>query len=48
MPARNGSERIEVRKTYKQYVGGEFVRSESGRAYRPDGSINVPRPGRGG
>jgi acyl-CoA reductase-like NAD-dependent aldehyde dehydrogenase len=46
MPARNGSERIEVRKTYKQYVGGEFVRSESGRAYRPDGSINVPRGSR--
>jgi acyl-CoA reductase-like NAD-dependent aldehyde dehydrogenase len=46
MPAKNGSERIEVRKTYKQYVGGEFVRSESGRAYRPDGSINVPRGSR--
>jgi acyl-CoA reductase-like NAD-dependent aldehyde dehydrogenase len=35
-----------VRKTYKQYVGGEFVRSESGRAYRPDGSVNVPRGSR--
>jgi acyl-CoA reductase-like NAD-dependent aldehyde dehydrogenase len=46
MPAKNGSERIEVRKTYKQYVGGEFVRSESGRAYRPDGSVNVPRGSR--
>ncbi|MEA2628081.1 MAG: hypothetical protein QOJ10_541 [Chloroflexota bacterium] len=46
MPAKNGSDRIEVRKTYKQYVGGEFVRSESGRAYRPDGSINVPRGSR--
>jgi len=46
MPERNGSERIEVRKTYKQYVGGEFVRSESGRAYRPDGAINVPRGSR--
>jgi acyl-CoA reductase-like NAD-dependent aldehyde dehydrogenase len=46
MPAKNGSERIDVRKTYKQYVGGEFVRSESGRAYRPGGSINVPRGSR--
>ncbi|MEA2655183.1 MAG: hypothetical protein QOI23_548 [Chloroflexota bacterium] len=46
MPAKSGSERIEVRKTYKQYVGGEFVRSESGRAYRPDGSVNVPRGSR--
>ena len=43
--ARNG-ERIEVRKTYKQYVGGEFIRSESGRAYRPDGAVNVPRGSR--
>ncbi len=33
---------MDVRKTYKLYVGGEFVRSESGRAYRPDGSVNVP------
>jgi acyl-CoA reductase-like NAD-dependent aldehyde dehydrogenase len=46
LPAKNGTERIEVRKTYKQYVGGEFVRSESGRAYRPDGSVNVPRGSR--
>jgi acyl-CoA reductase-like NAD-dependent aldehyde dehydrogenase len=46
LPAKNGNERIEVRKTYKQYVGGEFVRSESGRAYRPDGSVNVPRGSR--
>ena len=44
--ARNGNERIDVRKTYKQFVGGEFVRSESGRAYRPDGAINVPRGSR--
>jgi acyl-CoA reductase-like NAD-dependent aldehyde dehydrogenase len=43
---KNGREAIEVRKTYKQYVGGEFVRSESGRAYRPDGSVNVPRGSR--
>jgi len=27
------SERIEVRKTYKLYIGGAFVRSESGRSY---------------
>ena len=46
MPERNGGDRIEVRKTYKQFVGGEFVRSESGRAYRPDGAINVPRGSR--
>jgi acyl-CoA reductase-like NAD-dependent aldehyde dehydrogenase len=44
--ARNGGDRLEIRKTYKQYVGGEFVRSESGRAYRPDGMINVPRGSR--
>ena len=45
MPRRNGA-RVEVRKTYKLYVGGEFVRSESGRAYRPDGRVNVPRGSR--
>ncbi|HEV2036456.1 MAG TPA: aldehyde dehydrogenase family protein [Candidatus Dormibacteraeota bacterium] len=45
MPGRNGA-RVEVRKTYKLYVGGEFVRSESGRAYRPDGRVNVPRGSR--
>ena len=45
MPARNGA-RVEVRKTYKLYVGGEFIRSESGRAYRPDGRVNVPRGSR--
>src|ERR1700674_1289412 len=45
MPGRNGA-RVEVRKTYKLYVGGEFVRSESGRAYRPDGKVNVPRGSR--
>lgn len=50
MPTKNGSdrrsERIEVRKTYKQYVGGEFIRSESGRAYQPHGAVNVPRGSR--
>ena len=37
---------MEVRKTYKLFVNGEFVRSESGRAYRPEGSVNVPRGSR--
>jgi acyl-CoA reductase-like NAD-dependent aldehyde dehydrogenase len=37
---------MEVRKTYKLYLNGEFVRSESGRAYRPDGIVNVPRGSR--
>ena len=31
--AKGRSERIEVRKTYKLYIGGEFPRTESGRAY---------------
>lgn len=39
------SERLDVRKTYKLYVGGEFVRSESGRSYRAEG-CNVPRASR--
>ena len=39
-------ERVEVRKTYKLYLGGEFVRSESGRAYRPEPDVNVPRGAR--
>jgi acyl-CoA reductase-like NAD-dependent aldehyde dehydrogenase len=43
---KSAREGVEVRKTYKQYVGGEFVRSESGRAYRPDGMVNVPRGSR--
>lgn len=37
---------MEVRKTYKLFVNGEFIRSESGRAYRPDGAVNVPRGSR--
>jgi acyl-CoA reductase-like NAD-dependent aldehyde dehydrogenase len=41
-----GGGRVEVRKTYKLYAGGEFIRSESGRAYRPDGHTNVPRSSR--
>jgi len=31
--ARTTSERVEVRKTYKLYIGGKFPRSESGRTY---------------
>lgn len=37
--------RIDVRKTYKLFAGGEFVRSESGRSYRAEG-FNVPRASR--
>src|SRR3981081_1892125 len=37
---------MEVRKTYKLFVNAEFVRSESGRAYQPDGNVNVPRGSR--
>jgi len=36
---------VDVRKTYKLYVGGEFVRSESGRSYEVQG-LNVPRASR--
>jgi acyl-CoA reductase-like NAD-dependent aldehyde dehydrogenase len=36
---------MDVRKTYKLYAGGEFVRSESGRSYRAEGT-NVPRASR--
>src|ERR1700730_14602094 len=39
------AERLDVRKTYKIYVGGQFVRSESGRAYRVE-DYNVPRASR--
>ncbi|TME59141.1 MAG: aldehyde dehydrogenase family protein [Chloroflexi bacterium] len=45
--AKNGTNgRIDVRKTYKLFIAGEFVRSESGRAYRFDGNVNVPRGSR--
>ena len=37
--------RLEVRKTYKLYMGGAFVRSESGRYDRVEGR-NVPRGSR--
>ena len=38
---RTGLERLQVRKTYKLFAGGQFVRSESGRSYRAEG-YNVP------
>ena len=38
--------RVEVRKTYKLYVNGEFARSESGRSYQPTPEVNVPRGSR--
>lgn len=38
-------ERLEVRKTYKLYAGGQFIRSESGRSYLAEG-FNVPRASR--
>lgn len=37
--------RIEVRKTYKMYAAGEFVRSESGRTFEVAGN-NIPRGSR--
>jgi acyl-CoA reductase-like NAD-dependent aldehyde dehydrogenase len=37
--------RLEVRKTYKLWIGGAFVRSESGR-YDRAGSFNIPRASR--
>jgi acyl-CoA reductase-like NAD-dependent aldehyde dehydrogenase len=46
MAEKRGPARVEVRKTYKLFVNGEFVRSESGRAYRPGGNVNVPRGSR--
>jgi aldehyde dehydrogenase (NAD+) len=40
--------RLEVRKTYKLFVGGAFPRSESGRSYVPAGApgVNVARASR--
>jgi acyl-CoA reductase-like NAD-dependent aldehyde dehydrogenase len=40
------SSRLPVRKTYKLYVGGAFVRSESGRTDVADGGVNIPRASR--
>ena len=34
--------RIEVRKTYKLYIGGAFPRTESGRSYLVSGADGVP------
>jgi acyl-CoA reductase-like NAD-dependent aldehyde dehydrogenase len=39
------SERLPVRKTYKLFIGGSFVRSESGR-YDRAGAFNIPRGSR--
>jgi acyl-CoA reductase-like NAD-dependent aldehyde dehydrogenase len=39
------SQRLTVRKTYKLYIGGAFVRSESGR-YDESGGFNYPRASR--
>src|SRR5204862_7457448 len=39
------SERLAVRKTYKLWIGGAFVRSESGR-YDKAGDFNIPRASR--
>lgn len=33
MPSRDPQHRVDVRKTYKLYIGGAFPRSESGRSY---------------
>ena len=44
------SERLPVRKTYKLFIGGSFVRSESGRYDRieggPGADFNIPRGSR--
>ena len=42
--------RIEVKKTYKLYIGGAFPRSESGRTYvtYPPNRIKPERPAHGG
>ncbi len=39
---------VEVKKTYKLFLGGKFVRSESGRSFAPAGAVgcNVPRASR--
>jgi len=42
------SDRLEVKKTYKLFIGGKFPRSESGRSYRPEHlpNVNVSRASR--
>lgn len=39
------TERLDVRKTYKLFINGEFPRSESGRIYQA-GSVNAPQASR--
>jgi acyl-CoA reductase-like NAD-dependent aldehyde dehydrogenase len=39
---RSAPERIEVRKTYKLYIGGAFPRTESGRSYLVHGADGAP------
>jgi acyl-CoA reductase-like NAD-dependent aldehyde dehydrogenase len=39
--AANGAARVEVRKTYKLYIGGAFPRTESGRSYLVSGADGV-------
>src|SRR5260370_20756910 len=47
MPAaKSGNGRVAVRKPYKLLIDGECVGSESGRAYRFDGNVNIPRGSR--
>ena len=38
----SATSRVEVRKTYKLYVGGQFPRSESGRSYVVDAADGTP------
>src|ERR1700744_5557855 len=38
MPERTTDERLDVRKTYKLYIGGAIPRSESGRSYPVTGA----------
>jgi acyl-CoA reductase-like NAD-dependent aldehyde dehydrogenase len=38
----NGAARVEVRKTYKLYIGGAFPRTESGRSYLVSGADGAP------
>ena len=40
--SRDGAPRIEVRKTYKLYIGGAFPRSESGRSYLVSSADGTP------
>jgi hypothetical protein len=41
----SGNGRIDVRKTYKLYIGGAFPRSESGRSYVVRVAKGRPRRG---